>query len=223
MHYRINNILVESDLAAKPTCQINKKMIEIIDNLPKDISVLDYGCGKLRYSIPLSKHVHDVVAIDSSFQVDKKQKRAGLCISPRDYNCKNLLVDSIESMTWANRKYDVVFCVNVLSAIPFDLEREIVIQNAKNVLKPNGYMLLVVQYRNSYFTGYRSRDDTIRFNDGWLIKRKNNKYAFYGMPSEEKVINMCKDVGFKSFHIMRYDGTYYIKAYLEIAEEGANQ
>lgn len=34
---------------------------------------MDYGCGKLRYSIPLANRVETVVGIDSKFQWGKKQ------------------------------------------------------------------------------------------------------------------------------------------------------
>lgn len=73
MHYKINDGIIESELAAKSTRQPNKQVLKYINTLSSDEVVLDYGCGKLRYTIPLSKQVKKVVAIDSLEQLSKRQ------------------------------------------------------------------------------------------------------------------------------------------------------
>ena len=75
-------------------------------------------------------------------------------------------------------------------------------------------MYIVVQYRNSYFDQYQSRKSAVKYNDGWLVKRKNNKYSFYGMVTSEKIINLCNRAGFNYYEVAKRDGSCYIKAYI---------
>ncbi len=213
MHYTINDYIIESELSAKPTSQTNKYLVDIINKLPNNYQVLDYGCGKLRYSIPLAKRVKTVVAVDSSFQIDKPQKINTFYGPPRDYELDGLKVCDISSDSWKKEKYDAVFCINVMSAIPYDNERFTIIQNSKEILKPHGFLLIAVQYRNSYFNAYKVRNDTKAYHDGWLIKRAKNKFSFYGMPKSEYISNLCYKAGFKSIKIKRHDGSYYIWAF----------
>ena len=161
MHYQTNEFIVESELAAKPLSQTNKVVLEFIANLPNHYRVLDYGCGKLRYAIPLASHVKSVVAIDSQDQVYSRKKIGDRVLAPCDIDIDNLLVTSVDDDRWKKQDYDVVFCTNVLSAIPFEKERFEIIENSKNVLKEKGYLFISVQYRNSYFIKYKSRDDAI--------------------------------------------------------------
>ena len=123
MHYQINDITIKSELAAKPLSQTNKYVLQYISLLSNECEVLDYGCGKLRYSIPISKKVKGVVAIDSKEQVDSYKKIGDRYCRPRDMSDSHLAVLSIDEMKWDKPKFDVVFCTNVLSAIPFENER----------------------------------------------------------------------------------------------------
>lgn len=214
MHYEIDNCIIESELAAKPTSQTNKYMMGIINALPDHYQILDYGCGKLRYSIPLAKKVKTVVAIDSSFQIDKPQKINSFYGTPRNYKLEGLNVCDINSDFWQKKKYDAVFCINVMSAIPCDKERLKIIQDSKRVLKQHGFLLIVVQYRNSYFNMYKTRNDAKAYHDGWLIKRAGNKMSFYGMPKPEYIFELCYKAGFTSINIERHDGSYYIRAFI---------
>lgn len=212
MHYNIGDITIESELAAKPVSQTNKAILSLINTFPANSRVLDYGCGKLRYSIPLADRVSSVVAIDSLFQVEKQQQIGSHYISPKDYNKDNLLVCDLDDPIWRSNIYDFVLCTNVLSAIPFDSYRAQVIKNSYEVLDCDGSLIISIQYRNSYFNTYKKRKDVIPYNDGWLIKKTVKKYAFYGAPSDTTIMNLCYKVGFQHCEAKHRDGTYFITA-----------
>ena len=214
MHYQTNEFIVESELAAKPLSQTNKVVLEFIANLPNHYRVLDYGCGKLRYAIPLASHVKSVVAIDSQDQVYSRKKIGDRVLAPCDIDIDNLIVTSVDDDRWKKQDYDVVFCTNVLSAIPFEKERFEIIENSKNVLKEKGYLFISVQYRNSYFSKYKSRDDAIPYQDGWLIRRgKSKKCSFYAMLSAEYIMSLCQLAGFREFEVKKKDGSCFIIAW----------
>lgn len=214
MHYHVNEYIIETELSAKSTKQTNKIVLDFISKLPAHYEALDYGCGKLRYTIPLAKQISKVIAIDSIYQIEKKQIINDNLIAPKEYVLKNLTVQDVNSSGWKCQKYDIVFCTNVLSAVPDYEERIKILRNSKKVLKKSGYVYIVVQYRNSYFKQYQSRQDAIKYNDGWLIKRKNNKCSFYGIVTPEKIIKLCNEAGFKYYEVTKHDGSCYIKAYV---------
>ena len=211
MHYIVNNHLIESELAAKSYKQPNKHILQYIAQLPKYKKVLDYGCGRLRYEIPLSEHADEIFAIDSEKQILRittfKQTEDILS----HCGCKVNLC-SIESSDWKKQKYDLIFCTNVLSAIPFEGERIQLLKNAKQVLNKNGYIFISVQYRNSYFSEYSNRDDTFAYKDGWMIKRTSGKCYFYALLKAEYIIDLCKKVGLKNCNVTKKDGSCFIEA-----------
>lgn len=116
--YKINNGVIESELAAKSTRQPNKQVLEYIRTLSPEAVVLDYGCGKFRYTIPLSIQVKKVVAIDSLEQLSKRQIIAGRAMTLLEYQNNKVSICTIDSGKWRDTKYDAVICTNVLSAIP---------------------------------------------------------------------------------------------------------
>lgn len=213
MHYVINDIIIKSELAAKPLSQTNKYILNYISNLPKEYSVLDYGCGKLRYSIPLAKQVSNVVAVDSTEQINMFQKIGNKICRPRDILMNNLKIRSLGEMDWNKKAFDLIFCTNVFSAIPFEQARLELIQNAKSVIKPAGTFFISVQYRNSYFNTYKTREDVKQYNDGWIIPKKNI-FAFYAPITPEYIVELCKKVGFLSFFVTKHDGSCFIEAKL---------
>ncbi len=214
MHYRINDINIKSEYAAKSIKQQNKRVINFIENLPNDISVLDYGCGKLRYTIPLSYTVNKVTAIDSYEQLNKIQIINDCRTTVHKYAedfLDNVSVYNLESSYWKQNKYDVIICTNVLSAIPDDSDRVIVLKNIKNLLNSDGYMFLSVQYRNSYFSYCSKRKDIIRYNDGWISKF-GDRHTFYGIISPTKLKLLCNKANMKVIEDINEDGSVFVKA-----------
>lgn len=212
MHYKIKEYVIESELAAKSVLQPNQNVLNYISNIPSFYTVLDYGCGKLRYTLPLSKRVKKVVAIDSAEQIKKLQVINGQRTSLSEVKIDNVTVCALEDSKWRAESYDLVLCTNVLSAIPFESIREKVISNACSVLKETGQLYITVQYRNSYFSQYNQRQDVTRFEDGWLILKNNQRGMFYAPLTSDYIVKLCQRNGFTNFHIYNKDGSCYITA-----------
>lgn len=212
MHYKINDGIIESELAAKSTRQPNKQVLKYINTLSSDEVVLDYGCGKLRYTIPLSKQVKKVVAIDSLEQLSKRQIINGKMMRLLVFYDEAISIYSIDSVEWRNQQYDTIVCTNVLSAVPYYIERLQILKNAKSVLKDSGVLFISTQYRNSYFNTYNERADIQRFIDGWLIPRTNKKYCFYAPITENALSELCVDAGLQIKKVFKHDGSCFIIA-----------
>ena len=173
MHYKINDGIIESELAAKSTRQPNKQVLKYINTLSSDEVVLDYGCGKLRYTIPLSKQVKKVVAIDSLEQLSKRQIINGKMMRLLDFYDEAISIYSIDSVEWRNQQYDTIFCTNVLSAVPYYIERLQILKNAKSVLKDSGVLFISTQYRNSYFNTYNCSATRFLRNRDRIVEKKS--------------------------------------------------
>lgn len=212
MHYRINNQLIKSEYAAKSPKQANKEIVKIINSLPTDYFVLDYGCGKLRYTIPLSKRVNKVYSIDSSEQVNRKQLINGERITIKKYCEKyipNVNIFELQDDKWRIGEYNFILCANVLSAIPLYSERIKVFKNISNLLRSDGIALISTQYRNSYFNSYNLRKDCKKYYDGWIICGKQYP-AFYGIVTLEKMISYAKRSNLSIRKAYKKDGSAYL-------------
>lgn len=212
MHYNINqDIIIKSENAAKSNLQPNKYVLDYFKGIYNMDLVLDYGCGKLRYTIPLCNLAEKVIAIDSEEQITRKQRIWAEQTSIIDYSDRinNLQVYSIRENKWKSYKYDFILCSNILSAIPYDSERFEVLNNIKELLNYKGRALITTQYRNSYFSTYESRNNTFKYHDGWIIKNKSY-YSFYGLISTERLVGYCNKGGLSIEKIDIHDGSSFI-------------
>lgn len=212
MHYNINDdIIIKSENAAKSYTQPNKYLLDMIKDFANVDRVLDYGCGKLRYTIPLCELAKEVIAIDSNEQILRKQKIWNEKTSVMVYSNKidNLEVYSLNDTKWKEYKYDFILCSNVLSAIPNDLDRIKVLNNIKSILSYKGKALITTLYRNSYFSLYKMRESSIKYHDGWIVKN-GSLFSFYGLISVEKLINYCINAGLIVDDVIIRNGSVFV-------------
>lgn len=122
---------------------------------------------------------------------------------------KNAYAYSLEEYDFKKEKFDFVLCTNVLSAIPNTDDRKKVLSNIKQLLKPTGNALISVQYRNSYFNTYSTKEGCVKYEDGWIIKR-GNSFSFYGIIFPDKLIKLCGESGLIVENIYKHDGSVYL-------------
>lgn len=212
MHYKIKNLVIKSEYAAKSVRQPSSTILKIINNLSKDLIVLDYGCGKLRYTIPLSKVVNLVYSIDSEEQLLRNQKINDVTSNIFSYANKyfnNVYIYDLKSAQWKYKKYDFVLCANVLSAVPLYEDRIQIIRNIIDVLKQDGQALITTQFYNSYFCTYADKKNSIKYYDGWIIKSKNYS-SFYGMIGIKKLKYYARIAGAKIINAYTRNGSAYL-------------
>lgn len=209
MHYKVNQSLIKSELAAKPPAQTNKYVIKWINSLNHNNIVLDYGCGKLRYSIPLSKALKKVYIYDSDIQINRKQVINGNKVKIRklveNEYANMFIIDEITNNNYY-KMFDYVLCSNVLSAIPFSNIRINILKKIKRLLKKDGELFINVKYRYSYFKNY---PNSYKYNDGYIRDYKNVSY-FYGIIKPNKLERILKNVGFKIFKKIKKNGSIFI-------------
>jgi len=196
MRYIVQGDLIKTENCAKPCAQASQWVLSWIRTLPADAVVLDFGCGKLRYTLPMAKRVRSVFAVDSSYQIFRKQTINGRRTSVEAYARRfltNVHVCPVESGRW-RRTFDVILCANVLSTIPEPSVRQLLLRRLACRLKGKGVLLVCVQFRNSHFAGWAYNPRARRYNDGWLVKNARGT-SFYGIIPPANLINACKRAG----------------------------
>lgn len=100
-----------------------------------NLSVLDAGCGTGGTMLKLKEHgVRDVVGFDLDPYPLQYCKRDGLEV--RQYDLR-------EVCNFANKKYDVVICIDVLYFLSPE-ERKKFLDDAYKIIKPNGLLIINV-------------------------------------------------------------------------------
>lgn len=197
MRYELKGLVIRTENAAKPATQVSQWMLPQLRQLPKKTIALDYGCGKFRYTIPLSRMVKSVDAVDSGVQINRIQQIGGKRTSLREYArnyLKNVNVHRISGKKWRRRKYDFVMCINVLSAVPASAARRQILKRIRAVLKPGGSVLVTAQFRNTHFNHWCVNPCATRIRDGWLVQGVRGA-SFYGILPPKKLKRYCKDAG----------------------------
>ena len=210
MRYKVNGKIIKSENSAKPTSTASKIVLEYIDALPGDHRVLDMGCGKLRHTIPLSKRVAHVTAVDSTEQVYRKQVIAGKkAISIYEYANRylpNVTVATIDNARWKRSRFDFVLIAHVLSAIPDIQARINVLRDGANVLKRRtGHMLIVTNYSNTRFRAWEKASRATAHLDGWIIENKRGT-SFFGMIPVHETVKYCVEIGLRITQSRTVDG-----------------
>lgn len=194
MHYQFDGLTIRTENAAKPISQASRSVLDWIRTLPKTATVLDYGCGKFRYTIPLARQVKRVIAVDSSNQIERVQtinKRRGTLRMYATKYLSNVKVYEVSEKDWARPIYDVILCTNVLSTIPRTRDRIALLRRLRGVMDRDTILFLCTQFRNSYFRGYEANPNARYIKDGWLV-RKNGTGSFYAILPPDELKTLCK-------------------------------
>jgi len=197
VHYKAKGLTICSENAAKPAAQKSQAVCAWLRQQPSVVDALDYGCGKLRYAVELAARARRVTFVDSAIQVMRQQLLLGRrttiqhLVSNRWPSSRVLDVVSFHA---DRRKYDLVLCANVLSAIPSRRVRLDVLRAISDRLKPGATCLLVSQYRNSDFNATASKPNAEPYEDGWILRGRRGP-SFYAPLGASRVEAMARRAG----------------------------
>jgi hypothetical protein len=200
MRYRLRELGLEvrSEYAAKPTGATSGFLLNWIANQSRVPLAIDYGCGRLRYSIPLCSIADRVMCVDSKEQLEKVQIINGTRTTIVEYakSAAQLHAMNIAEFDGARFKAKLIICINVLSAIPHKSERCRAIQRIASSLASTGICLFSVQHRNSDFDRVQSNGRARPYKDGYVINI-GRRASFYGLLDREYISKMVVAAGLK--------------------------
>lgn len=212
MQYKINGTIIKSENSAKPTYSPSKDMLALLENyVSKDDELLDFGCGKLRYAIPLSTKVKKVYGVDSYEQINRhikvnKEKTSVLEISKKFHNI--ILFDAAME-DWKKRKYDIILLSHVLSSIPDDDDRLNIINSLASVMHEKSILITCTNHRGSIFKKWANSPNIEKYNNGFFIKEPSPSY--FGIIDKKILSSYFTDDVFEIVKLfIREDNTYCI-------------
>lgn len=194
VRYKFKGAELRTENAAKPYRQRSKWLVDQISQIAPDSVALDYGCGKFRYTIPISRTAKRVFAVDSLFQIEREQQIANRRMNLREYAkkyLKNVSVRDVGCAEWRRRRFDFILCSNVLSVIPHKSARIKLLRELRKVLKRTGYLLVSTQFRNTHFAQWRSQPNATWVRDGWFVKGVRGA-SFYAIIPPNRLRQLCQ-------------------------------
>ena len=198
MRYRAKGHLIRSENAAKPPTQAARDVLLFIERLPKVGRGCDFGCGKLRYAIPLARRSKRLTLVDSEIQLTRRQILFGTRTSVIEYVQKHLPTTSVVTVReflHLGGTYDFILCANVLSAIPSARERSTILRGILQALGGAGRCLFITQYRNSYFSSVARQPGATAHMDGWILRTSRGSF-YYGLLPLEKLKRLLSRHGY---------------------------
>jgi 2-polyprenyl-3-methyl-5-hydroxy-6-metoxy-1,4-benzoquinol methylase len=199
IYYIKNKARVFSHNSARSDKQASKVVLQYIDSLDQKEDLLDFGCGKLRYSLSLKAKCKNLTLVDSSEQLERVQVVHNINSTVVDYtkkNLKNTRVINVENLKSDLKQYDYVFCSNVLSAIPCEKEIQNVLSLILNRIKFDGEALFITQYTNSFYSNLSKCQYSKKHLYGWLTE-KNGKATYYGLLDCKSLSSLLSRNGFE--------------------------
>ncbi|EKG0013040.1 TPA: methyltransferase domain-containing protein [Vibrio cholerae] len=196
MHYILNGIKIKSENAAKPETQVSKAVVNYLLDKKGTGRILDFGCGKLRYSETLNKIGTSVTYVDSRVQLTRLQTIKGIKTNVVKYvadNYEGSQVVPFEEIDNHKEKYQLITCTNVISAIPCEKTLNKVLTKINGLLDSDGCVVFVNQHRNSYFKRFLSGQKRLF---GHIYKGKRG-HSYYGIITPDVMTNLLECNGFK--------------------------
>ena len=137
-----------------------KYIIAYVSSFPKDIKILDAGCGQGLLVEEFKRQGFDVVGIDAF------------------YDSEHVRCESIMDSSFANNTFDLVLCLDVIEHIQLN-EQEKVIAELTRVCKPGGEVLWSIPNMGNL----SSR--VLFFFTGNLLRTANAKAYVLGKPGKD--------------------------------------
>lgn len=194
MRYQIAGIELRTENAAKPHTQQSTPVAEYLKTKGSVSTLLDFGCGKLRYSDILVSIAESTTFVDSEIQLSRLQSVRGIRTSVKEYvkaNYQNCQTLSLEDISAHRMRYDLITCTNVISAIPCKQTLSSSLLQIKNLLKYDGVAIFINQHRSSYFKKYESGKKHMY---GYLYQGRRGA-SYYGIMCRQTMSKLLTENG----------------------------
>ena len=220
MRYKVCGSEIRTENAAKPIEKPSRYLVEwLLAREPVD-DALDYGCGKLRYASHLADRSSHLTLVDSEVQLTRQQRLGGQVTTVVDYVRQHwpaARVMTEAAFSKEDRRYDFILCANVLSAIPLQEDRARVLKRLGEALRRRaGRLLVVTQWRNTYFATTSRSPKATPHLDGWLLRTSRGN-SYYGILTKDKIIALLLEHGFAIESAWTKNESAYVLAVASLA------
>lgn len=211
MRYLVKGIEIHSDRAAIPSGRKSARFQRLLARIAPSRAGLDYGCGKLRHIEDQLTRFRFLTVVDSTEQMTKTQMIHGRATTVEAYCRRYRGRVSSFRLTETNRirrRHDWAFLTNVLSAIPTRDARMEALHTIHSLLKPEGRLLVISQYKNSKFAAFEIGR---RHLDGYIYRSRRGHH-FFGRITLATLRSYLRRTGFTVTRITSAKGYFYVTA-----------
>ncbi len=162
----------------------HKKFLERNKNLPKNLRILDLGCGAGEFVAELKKLGFEVFGIDFD--------KGAIEIAKREFGLENVFPESLESFLKRKdfEKFDIITFFEVLEHID---NPAVFMENIQKTLKPNGKIVFSVPCRERFLVNSNKWDFPPHHFTRWNKQSIENIFCKNGF----KIDHLCYVEKFK--------------------------
>lgn len=182
--------LVDVTWAAKPIQSEPASLVlgvfrEVFQHLAVDKHrILDFGAGKLRYTVFLLEQGHRVTAVDYPEPFERPTPEIETALKKAQGNKKRF--DRVlypSQLLPLNKSFDLALLINVINIVPDPLERLFVLDQCNRKLDAGGHLIWFGYYGD--LTQLEAASD--KTTDGGCTRQKGRKTFYKNLPKREAV------------------------------------
>lgn len=192
--------------ASLPANQVLAQAIIPLFKKRKVKTVLDFGAGALRHTMPLLNAGFEVCAVEFKETFNRAVPGTALATARKHPNFCSLIWPY--DFAKDSGKFDAVLLCYVLQVMPVPDERSQVLKYVHKKLKADGYLLYM-----SRLGQLDDVDDTCRVNDGWYKYPDREHHSFYREFDTPRTHAMMEDYKFRRLRSLSKRGTDQIFLY----------
>lgn len=196
-------VVIDVTLSVNPALGPNKAIYEVIEFFKrKNVkTIVDFGAGALRHTLPLLAAGFQVCAVDFAEQYEQSDSKRvcfqNIQTARNDPNFCTLIYPS--AFIDDHRRFDAALLCYTFQGMPIQKERERVLKVLYDKLKKKSYVVWM-----SRFGDAKSLPSSQAVNGGHFKNPTANTHSFYKEFPTEQVHEMMDGVSyFKHFHLIQ--------------------
>ena len=170
-------------------------------------TILDFGAGSLRHTLPLLKRGFKVWAVEFAEQFKRPFCQKALAHARRSANFSALIFPG--EFERNKRKFDAALLSFVVPTMPIPKERTDLLGMINDRLKRDSILFWMSQY-GKY--GNALNNDN-RVNDGWYLPQTKDTYSFYTEFKNDQIDTMLSQIHFRKIRIPSESGHDQFRLY----------
>lgn len=170
-------------------------------------TVLDFGAGALRHTLPLLDHGLSVTAVEFEEQFKRPSCRKAFEEAEKSPDFTKLIFP--KQFISSRRRFDAALICFVIPTMPRERERTKLLRMIKKKMKKKAYIYWMSQYGK-----YDGRlVSSQRVGDGWYLHPKRKLHSFYREYKNEDIDLLMERIGFERIKVLSESGHDQFRLY----------
>jgi hypothetical protein len=178
-----------------PKDTLGSVLDNVLEKIPSNSVILDFGAGKLRNTIYLLDKGYNVRAVEFEKTQHASKQSKDMYQKALSYSGQFDKLVFPHEFFQSDLKFDLVILINVANIMPVPSERLLVLQYCREKLRPEGLILWYNQHRDPDYIARCIPEYAL--GDGYYMKKDNRYQTFYRDFESYEVDAMFMSNGFR--------------------------